>query len=981
MPFSFAHVCDLLDQLQQQQQQQQQQSGDRNVTRRIISSWFAKHRHAIKQTPATAAALFSTLLPDTRTDRVYGIQAPSLQRIVGRALCLGSSRFAHLRRYENPGSGEDLADCVAGILTETPNPVSKLDQVTVEEIDALLNGLAANCRFSSHTVRQSHRNTGCENKETLGELYRQVHAREAKWLTRIILKQIQLTALDPSIVYGSYDARLPFVARVQESFEVALTSLRELRASNPLGIGTQNLVHVIKPILGTKVGRQTWLKGRSIKHCIGLHPKRVSCEKKMDGEYCQVHVDLSKGSRSVQIFSKSGKDSTQDRAVASRRYLKGGSDTPFSQNTQICLEVRRSSGHSKRLSSLLGIRQTDRFNRLRELIMCRTGHAELVHRQVIDLSLRQGASDLRRAFAESITHREEGLVLKPDDPYFDFSKDKRSFAGCPIKLKKEYIGNFGDVGDFAVIGARYDPVKAQEYNVPGLKWTHFYYGCLTNKEDVQRHQTKPKFMVVDTVEVNTTMMKTVLIHGNTLEIPFLENACLELQIPPRIASDKLPTVIFREPLVFDIRCFSFDKPGNTGFWIPRFPQVSKVHFDRTFMDTMTFIELQAAAEEAKNMPIMEDSQELLHWISLLEGADPRGVAVDALTQSTVTSLLTPSPRRQSRTSQLSSIASPNNTPTKLCRAPSIALFTISASSEAAEPQHPNTQPCSTRESNLRQQIQEAEGLKRGSTEDCVNRADNKRPRRNTLSASAFSEHLHWSRTRPASPQCNSSTRQPLSNVCNNSSPVGITSSQSFSLDSPTKQKQSARSSYIAPSSFPVMTRREIDSSRNLVSSTSSVRAATLYNPSATDGSCQIAGHRCKMRNREILLAPCIANQLLVTESILPAHGIKSWVTDPENWRQSELSHVRDGALRGVISPPRRRRKVCFVERRRVEATRHLVKQIQALDLRLPDGERESVEMYDWRVLEDIDQYEKSSRGSSPASAKSNPWKKWWVGLV
>ncbi|KAG7125596.1 DNA ligase 4 like protein [Verticillium longisporum] len=417
-------------------------------------------------------------------------------RIVGRALCLGSSRFAHLRRYENSGSGEDLADCVAGILTETPNPVSKLDQVTVEEIDALLNGLAANCRFSSHTV---------------------LHAREAKWLTRIILKQIQLTALDPSVVYGSYDARLPFVARVQESFEVALTSLRELRASNPLGIGTQNLVHVIKPILGTKVGRQTWLKGRSIKHCIGLHPKRVSCEKKMDGEYCQVHVDLSKGSRSVQIFSKSGKDSTQDR-VGIHKAIRdslgiGGSKPKISQGCVLEGELLVYNEREGRIlpfhkirkyvlrsgvplgtqkdsppdldehlmivyfdvllidnESLLGIRQTDR--------------------QVIDLSLRQGASDLRRAFAESITHREEGLVLKPDDPYFDFSKDKH-------------------VGDFAVIGARYDPVKAQEYNVPGLKWTHFYYGCLTNKEDVQRHQTKPKFMVVDTVETTVQNISTL----------------------------------------------------------------------------------------------------------------------------------------------------------------------------------------------------------------------------------------------------------------------------------------------------------------------------------------------------------------------------------------------------------------------------------------------------------------------------------------
>ncbi|KAG7113627.1 DNA ligase 4 like protein [Verticillium longisporum] len=477
-------------------------------------------------------------------------------RIVGRALCLGSSRFAHLRRYENSGSGEDLADCVAGILTETPNPVSKLDQVTVEEIDALLNGLAANCRFSSHSVRQSYWNTGCENKETLGELYRQVHAREAKWLTRIILKQIQLTALDPSIVYGSYDARLPFVARVQESFEVALTSLRELRASNPLGIGTQNLVHVIKPILGTKVGRQTWLKGRSIKHCIGLHPKRISCEKKMDGEYCQVHVDLSKGSRSVQIFSKSGKDSTQDR-VGIHKAIRdslgvGGSKPKISQGCVLegellvyneregrILPFHKIRKYVLRSGVLLGTQKDSPSDPDEHLMIVYFDVLLIDNEQVIDLSLRQGASDLRRALAESITHREEGLVLKPDDPYFDFSKDKRSFAGCPIKLKKEYIGNFGDVGDFAVIGARYDPVKAKEYNIPGLKWTHFYYGCLTNKGDVQRHQSKPKFMVIDTVEQGDCFISDPCVFN------FIGHRCKmrnrEILLAPCIANQLLVT--------------------------------------------------------------------------------------------------------------------------------------------------------------------------------------------------------------------------------------------------------------------------------------------------------------------------------------------------------------------------------------------------------------------------------------------------------
>lgn len=39
----------------------------------------------------------------------------------------------------------------------------------------------------------------------------------------------------------------------------------------------------------------------------------MSCEEKLDGEYCQIHIDLSKGRDCIQIFSKSGKDSTMDR--------------------------------------------------------------------------------------------------------------------------------------------------------------------------------------------------------------------------------------------------------------------------------------------------------------------------------------------------------------------------------------------------------------------------------------------------------------------------------------------------------------------------------------------------------------------------------------------------------------------------------------------------------------------------------------------
>lgn len=101
------------------------------------------------------------------------------------------------------------------------------------------------------------------------------------------------------------------ILQIQDDFEVALESMRKLRNAYPLA--TYNVLKEVKPLLGTKIGRQHWLKGRSIKNCIDMSPSRVSCETKMDGEYCQIHVDLSKGRNCIQIFSKSAKDSTQDR--------------------------------------------------------------------------------------------------------------------------------------------------------------------------------------------------------------------------------------------------------------------------------------------------------------------------------------------------------------------------------------------------------------------------------------------------------------------------------------------------------------------------------------------------------------------------------------------------------------------------------------------------------------------------------------------
>ncbi|EMR63660.1 putative atp-dependent dna ligase domain-containing protein [Eutypa lata UCREL1] len=327
--------------------------------------------------------------------------------------------------------------------------------------------------------------------------------------------------------------------------------------------------------------------------------RNISVEQKMDGEYCQIHIDISKGSDCIQIFSKSGKDSTNDRAS-----LHG----PHSHEHLMIIYYDILMIDDE---SLLNQRQSTRRRRLENIITCQKGYAEIVKNQVIACRKRTAAAELREVFARCITNREEGVVLKPDTPYFDFTTKQEPYACCSIKLKKEYIQGWGDVGDFAVIGARYDAAQAKAYKIPNLKWTHFYIGCLNNRNQVKAGNELARFTVVNIVEINETLMRTFLTQYSPETMPFDEQEVFDLELHG-VALNKPPAVVFVNPVIFDVRCFSFDKEPNSAGW-----------------NAITYDELQEAAKAAVEMPPQEDSQELRAWIAALEKADPRGIAVDA----------------------------------------------------------------------------------------------------------------------------------------------------------------------------------------------------------------------------------------------------------------------------------------------------------------------------------------------------------------
>lgn len=197
-------------------------------------------------------------------------------------------------------------------------------QVTVMDIDTVLNIIAAACRFSSPELKTSSPFVAGANKlELLTSLYQRLQSREMKWFTRLILKNYAPVIIPEMFIYKSYHYLLPHILRVQDSLPAAIRllqhgSLKDKRSMPRELEQVCGLVHAtrdLKPCVGVKIGRQQFFKARSIKHCCDMaQNRRMSVEKKYDGEYCQIHVDLTKGlANCIKIFSKSGKDSTTDR--------------------------------------------------------------------------------------------------------------------------------------------------------------------------------------------------------------------------------------------------------------------------------------------------------------------------------------------------------------------------------------------------------------------------------------------------------------------------------------------------------------------------------------------------------------------------------------------------------------------------------------------------------------------------------------------
>ncbi|ERF70354.1 hypothetical protein EPUS_07619 [Endocarpon pusillum Z07020] len=692
MPFKFRHLCDLLQSLDDNRIKKVTYPRSKNSDIPIIVSWFNKHDRQIPRCGKEAVAFLSCLFPERRADRVYNVQEKRLEKIIGRSLGLGRTRVIHLSWWRT-ANGADFAQTVQKVMSEAefdrPRPQH---EVTLEEIDNLFDRIAAMYGGSAPGLQERILDPTSAD-EALQPLFPRLQSYEAKWLVRMFLKRYTPVELPERLVMRQFHRLLPDVLRLQNCLTAAINCLNDPAVSHisPRSSLSEEQEHAVKvevarhlkPQVGIMVQQQSYDKARSIQHCCDMATRRrLSLERKYDGEYCQIHIDVSKGKKVIKIFSKSGKDSTDDRVRlhgAIENALKlGKRDCPvkkqcilegelliWHEGTKRIQPFEKIRKHVTRNGRFLGNDQDSprdlqervmimfydlllyddivclnesleqRRSRLRTLVRRVPGQAELGYREKINFASSDAKSLLRLAFARCISKGWEGFVLKGcDDPYF-------SLTGSPrcIKLKKDYITGLGDMADLAVVGGRRIARDEQALNIGKLSWTVFYLACLENREEMRRFSARPKFRIVGVVSAAKKTLspdRTRLFNrlGQFERIPYA-SVRVEMEV---IMDQKLdpPTELFKNPFVVEVVGGGFEKPANVSFHSLRFPRVTKVHEDRSCHDVMSFDELQELAEKAQAMATNEDSQEDCEWIDRLTRADPRSNFVTENSAGTTT---------------------------------------------------------------------------------------------------------------------------------------------------------------------------------------------------------------------------------------------------------------------------------------------------------------------------------------------------------
>ncbi|KAF2800418.1 hypothetical protein K505DRAFT_228760 [Melanomma pulvis-pyrius CBS 109.77] len=667
MAFSFNDLCALLEEVENISIRRPRLSPEEKNSKvqEAVHKWFSEHRQAINSPDTDGGALLSAMFPHRRKDRVYGLQPQLLSRKLTKLL-----KFNHVQQalFDNwtTGTNGDLGVYAEIAMKPWDGTIRKKRPILIGRVDQLLTQLAARYRFSDPAIRKK-RDWHISTDTELRDILIRIESTEAKWLVRLLLRQYCTIELDEQFVLQQYHFLLPHLLMFQNDFDVACSLLKgELGSYPPIpGPGLEKSILIdaakkLKPTVGVKVGRPTFHKAWSFKHCFQLVSNRAwAAEAKYDGEYCEIHMNLDNSPNNIQIFSKNGKDATADRRLLHNtirdslrigqpdcRFKKQcivlGEMVLYSDKEKKILPFSKIRKHISRSGSFMGTLQDsqphewehlmivffdiivlddnsvlqqglqERRDTLRDVVQIIPGRSMRSEWTLLDFKTEDGITDLKQTFAQTLASCKEGLILKPlHAPYFPLLSELRnSQPGYFIKLKKDYLNDMGgerDLGDFAIVGASYDAQTAAKVNVKPLHWTHFHLGCLTNKSNVERIGAKPKFKIVGALTLDKCIPKLELKYlndnGNFRRASINQDGSTEkFDFKYSYSYDRRMSVAFTKPFVAEILGSGYEKVQNENFEMLRHPRIKKIHHDRSWEDTVTMEDLERMAKEKWEAP-------------------------------------------------------------------------------------------------------------------------------------------------------------------------------------------------------------------------------------------------------------------------------------------------------------------------------------------------------------------------------------------
>ncbi|KIM99558.1 hypothetical protein OIDMADRAFT_146213 [Oidiodendron maius Zn] len=258
MPFPFVYVCDLLEDLRHLYNHVMPllpKDLDQRTTE-ITLRWLKRHRGLLDATATDDDCVILTLQPEKRTDRIYGLDEWSLENIIARVLNLPKRHCQDLQRWRNGPAQGDLASCVERVMENMAHVKHRLAikaqacAVTVEMVDEYLLRIASQNKDSSAEVRSlTLGSMQYDTIDTLGELYQRLASREAKWLTRLILKNISPVKFPDSLACRSNHSFLPRCVQVRAQFSSSIPV--KLRREGPGSLKLASSLRSVDSLLPT----------------------------------------------------------------------------------------------------------------------------------------------------------------------------------------------------------------------------------------------------------------------------------------------------------------------------------------------------------------------------------------------------------------------------------------------------------------------------------------------------------------------------------------------------------------------------------------------------------------------------------------------------------------------------------------------------------------------------------------------------------